>query len=131
MTALETTPVRAFSNAHARHTLQIFAGHSPSDERIHFRRCNNGGNAMVTLMVFHEVDDVAHWLASPKREELFGPLGIKVRAFRDPQGSNRVGVLVETPDMDTWHAALQTDQALAAMKHDGVRPDTILELTEG
>ena len=86
---------------------------------------------MVTLMVFHEVDDVAHWLASPKREELFGPLGIKVRAFRDPQGSNRVGVLVETPDIDAWHTALQTDQALAAMKHDGVRPDTILELTEG
>ena len=86
---------------------------------------------MVTLMVFHEVDDVAHWLASPKREELFGPLGIKARAFRDPQGSNRVGVLVETPDMDTWHAALQTAEALAAMKHDGVRPDTILELTEG
>ena len=34
---------------------------------------------MVTLMVFHEVDDVKHWLASPKRKELFGPLEIKVR----------------------------------------------------
>ena len=63
---------------------------------------------MITLMVFHEVDDVEHWVASPKRAELFGPLGIKVRAFRDPQGSNRVGVLVETPDLDTWHAALSS-----------------------
>ena len=86
---------------------------------------------MITLMVFHEVDDVEHWLASPKREELFGPLGITVRTFRDPQGSNRIGLIVETPDLETWHEALQTDQALEAMKNDGVRGDTILELVEG
>ncbi len=86
---------------------------------------------MVTLMIFHEVDDVEHWLASPKREELFGPLGIKVRTFRDPQGSNRIGLIVETPDLATWHEVLQTDEALEAMKYDGVRRDTILELVEG
>lgn len=86
---------------------------------------------MITLMVLHEVDDVEHWHASPKREELFGPLGIQVRPFRDPQGSNRIGLIVETPDLETWHEALRTDQALEAMKHDGVRPDTILELVEG
>lgn len=39
-------------------------------------------------MIFHEVDDVDHWLSSPKREELFG------------------------------------------LKFDGVRPETILTLTE-
>ena len=86
---------------------------------------------MTTLLVFHEVDDVEHWLASPKRQELFGPLGIKVRTFRDPQGSNRIGLIVETPDMETWQRALQTPEAAAAMKHDGVRPDTILALVEG
>ena len=86
---------------------------------------------MATLMIFHEVDDVDHWLASPKREELFGPLGIKVRTFRDPQGSHRVGLIVETPDVKTWHEALQTDKALEAMKYDGVRRDTILELVKG
>jgi len=86
---------------------------------------------MVTLIIVHEVDDVEHWLASPKREELFGPLGIKVRTFRDPQGSNRIGLIVETPDLATWHEALQTDEASAAMTHDGVRRDTILELVEG
>lgn len=85
---------------------------------------------MVTLMIFHEVEDVERWVASPKREELFGPRGIKVRAFRDPQGSNRVGLIVEAPDLETWHAALQTEQASDAMKHDGVRRDTILELVE-
>ena len=86
---------------------------------------------MITLMIFHEVDDVEHWLASPKREELFVPLGIKVRTFRDPQGSNRIGLIVETPDLETWHDALQTVQALEAMEYDGVRRDTILELVEG
>ncbi len=49
---------------------------------------------MPTLVVFHEVDDVEHWLSSPKREELFGPLDITVRTFVDPEGSTRVGVIV-------------------------------------
>jgi hypothetical protein len=85
---------------------------------------------METLLVFHEVDDVDHWLASPKREELFGPLGITVRTFRDPAGSNRVGGIVEVPDMSTFEAALQSDAAAEGMKFDGVRPETILVLAE-
>jgi hypothetical protein len=43
---------------------------------------------MPTLIVIHEVDDVDHWLTSRKRDELFGPLGMTARAFRDPHGSN-------------------------------------------
>lgn len=86
---------------------------------------------METLLVFHEVDDVDHWLASPKREEFFGPLGMKVRTFKDPQGSKRVGLIVEVPDMDAWEQALQSDDAAEAMKHDGVHPDTIVTLVEG
>jgi hypothetical protein len=85
---------------------------------------------METLLVFHEVDDVDRWVSSPKREEFFGPLGIKVRTFRDPQGSDRIGLIVETPDMATWEKALQSDEAAEAMKHDGVRPETLLTLTE-
>jgi hypothetical protein len=86
---------------------------------------------METLLVFHEVDDVDHWLASPKREELFGPLGMTARAFRDPGGSNRVGLIVEVPDLETWERALQMPEAAEAMKYDGVRPETILGLIEG
>jgi hypothetical protein len=86
---------------------------------------------METLLVFHEVDDVDHWLASPKREEFFGPLGITARTFRDPAGSNRVGLIVEVPDIPTWEKALQTDDAAEAMRYDGVRPETILSLVEG
>jgi hypothetical protein len=86
---------------------------------------------MPTLLLFHEVDDVDHWLASPKREEFFGPLGITTRAFRDPEGSNRVGLIAEVPDISAWEASLQTEAAAEAMKHDGVRPETILGLVEG
>ena len=85
---------------------------------------------MDTLLVFHEVDDVDKWLASPKREEFFGPLGITVRTFRDPDGSNRVGLIAEVPDISTWQEALQTEAAAEAMKTDGVRPDTIVGLVE-
>jgi hypothetical protein len=86
---------------------------------------------MPTLLVFHEVDDVDHWLASPKRDEYFGPLGMTARTFRDPEGSNRVGLIVEVPSIEAWQAALQTEEAAAAMKHDGVRPETIIGLVEG
>ena len=85
---------------------------------------------METLLVFHEVDDVDHWLASPKREEFFGPLGITARTFRDPEGSDRVGLLVEVPDISAWQDALQTEAAAEAMKYDGVRRETIVGLVE-
>ena len=84
---------------------------------------------METLLVLHDVDDVEHWLASPVREEHFGPMGITVRTlFRDPAGSNRVGLVVEVPDMATWEAVMQSDEAAEAMKADGVRPETLLVL---
>jgi hypothetical protein len=83
---------------------------------------------METVLVFHEVDDVDHWLASPKRDEFFGPRGMTVRTFRDPEGSNRVGLIVEVPDMDTWREALQSEEAAEAMKYDGVRRETLIAL---
>jgi hypothetical protein len=85
---------------------------------------------MPTVLVFHEVDDVDHWLASPKREEFFGPLGMVARTFRDPEGSNRVGLIVEVPDVSVMEEALQTEGAAEAMKSDGVRPETMLRLVE-
>lgn len=86
---------------------------------------------METLLAFHEVDDVDHWLASTKREEFFGPLGMTVRTFRDPAGSNRVGLIAEVPDLAAFEAAMETEAAAEAMKHDGVRPETIVVLLEG
>ena len=85
---------------------------------------------MPTLIAFHEVDDVDHWLAAPTREEFFGPLGMTVRTFRDPAGANRVGLIVDVPDLAAFEAAMQTPEAAAAMKADGVRPETLVILAE-
>jgi hypothetical protein len=57
---------------------------------------------MPTMMVFHEVDDVDRWLASPKREEFFGLMGMTARTFIDPEKTNRVGLIVEAPDSGTF-----------------------------
>jgi len=83
---------------------------------------------MTTAMILHEVDDVDHWLSSPKREEVFGPMGITVRTFVDPAGTNRVGLVADIPDMDAFQAMMKSDVAAEAMKSDGVRPATILML---
>lgn len=85
---------------------------------------------MPTLMIFHEVDDVEHWLSSPKRDEVFGPQGITVKTFIDPAKSNRVGLIVHVPDMDTFQRIMESDEAAEAMKFDGVRRETILMLVE-
>ena len=82
-------------------------------------------------MIFYEVDDVDRWLTSPKRREVFGPLGITARTFTDPEQSNRVGLIVEVPSMDLYHEAMGSPGAAAAMKDDGVRPETLVVLTEG
>jgi hypothetical protein len=38
---------------------------------------------MPTLLIFHEVDDVDHWLASTKRDELMRP---RIRSAVSPGG---------------------------------------------
>ncbi|HEX5713402.1 MAG TPA: hypothetical protein VFX85_08830 [Solirubrobacterales bacterium] len=85
---------------------------------------------MPTVLAFHEVDDIDKWLSSPKREEVFGPLGITVRTFKDPKGSNQVGLIMEVPDMAALEEVLKTDAAAAAMQHDGVRPETLVLLEQ-
>lgn len=85
---------------------------------------------MTTVIAFHEVDDVDHWLSSPRREEAFGPLGVTVRTFVDPQNKNRVGLIAEVPDMDAFQQFMQSDAAAEAMKFDTVRPETLVMLVE-
>jgi hypothetical protein len=86
---------------------------------------------MPTVLAYHDVKDKDHWLASPKREEFFGPLGVtNIRTFVDPQNSNRVAVLMDVPDMDTLASAMQTPGAAEAMEYDGVLPETLVILVE-
>ena len=86
---------------------------------------------MPTVIGYHDVKDKDHWLASPKREEFFGPLGVtNIRTFVDPQNPSRVGLLMDVPDMDAVMAAMGTEAAAEAMAHDGVVPETLVILVE-
>jgi hypothetical protein len=81
---------------------------------------------MATYVITHEVNDVEHWLSSPNREEVFGPMGISVRAFRDPDGSKRTALIAEIPDIEAFQEVMRSEAAADAMKHDGVNPETLL-----
>ena len=86
---------------------------------------------MPTVFGYHDVKDRDHWLASPKREEFFGPLGVtNIRTFVDPQNPTRVGLLMDVPDMETLQTAMDTEGASEAMAHDGVLPETLVILVE-
>jgi hypothetical protein len=86
---------------------------------------------MPSVIGYHDVKDQKHWLASPKREELFGPLGVtNIRTFIDPQNPTRVAVLMDVADMDALMAAMQTPRAAEAMDYDGVVAETLVILVE-
>jgi uncharacterized protein (DUF1330 family) len=91
-----------------------------------------GEGTVMLVIATHEVDDVEHWYNSPKRAEFFDQHGMKVTAFRDPAGStNMTAVLIETPDLETLQAALETEEAQRAEEYDGVDADTITILVAG
>ena len=81
---------------------------------------------MATYIVLHEVDDVDHWLHSPKRQEILGPMGITGQLFTDTGESHRVGLILDIPDMEAFQEVLQAQDGSEAMKFDGVRPETIV-----
>jgi len=86
---------------------------------------------MSTVLGDHDVKDKDHWLASPKREEFFGPLGVSnIRTFVDPQNPTQVAVLMDLADMDAFTSAMQSEAAAEAMAHDGVLPETLVVLVE-
>ena len=86
---------------------------------------------MPTVIGHHDVKDKDHWLASPKREEFFGPLGVtNIRTFVNPQNPTQVAVLMDVADMDALVAAMESPGAAEAMEHDGVLPETLVILVE-
>jgi hypothetical protein len=86
---------------------------------------------MPTVIGYHDVKDKDHWLASPKREEVFGPLGVtNIRTFVDPQNAARVAVLMDVADMDVVMGAMDSPEMAAAMEYDGVLPETLVLLVE-
>lgn len=81
---------------------------------------------MTTVIAVHEVEDVDHWLSSPKRIEFFGAQGMTVKTFVSPGGGHRVGLIIENvPSLEALTEALQGADAAEAMKHDKVVPETV------
>jgi len=86
---------------------------------------------MPTVMAHHDVKDQKHWLASPKREEVFGALGVtNIRTFVDPENPTRVGIVMDVPDMDAVMAAMGTKSMSDAMEYDGVVPESLVILVD-
>jgi hypothetical protein len=86
---------------------------------------------MPTVIGHHDVKDLDHWLASPKREEVFGPLGVtNIRTFVDPQNPSRVAVLMDVADLDAVMTAMPGKAMSEAMAYDGVLPETLVILVE-
>ncbi|MGF9764694.1 hypothetical protein AAII07_57420 [Microvirga sp. 0TCS3.31] len=86
---------------------------------------------MPTVMAHHDVKDTKHWLASPKREEVFGPVGVtNIRTFVDPQKPNHVGFVADVAEMDRLEAFMKTKAAADASEYDGVVPGTVVFLVQ-
>jgi hypothetical protein len=87
---------------------------------------------MPTIIGHHDITKGAqHWLTSPKRKELFAPLGVtNIRTFVDPQNPNHVAVMMDVPDIDALKTALQSKAGADAMAFDGVVPESLVVLVE-
>jgi len=86
---------------------------------------------MTTLIVHHDIKDKDHWLGSPKREEVFGPIGVtNIRTFVDPKNPTQVALLMDVADMDAFEAAIKSEAGAEAMAYDGVLPETLVMLLE-
>ena len=87
---------------------------------------------MPTIVAHHNITKGKdHWLSSPRRQELFGPLGItNIRTFVDPRNPSHVAVLMDVPDMNAVNAIMTTKAAAEAMEHDGVDPASLVILAE-
>ena len=87
---------------------------------------------MPTVIGYHHITKgKEHWLSSPKREEVFGPLGVtNIRTFVDPQNPSQVAVLMDVSDLDAVMAEMQNPAMAEAMAYDGVVPETLVLLIE-
>jgi hypothetical protein len=86
---------------------------------------------MTKAIATHEVDDVAHWLTSTRRSEVFAGVASNIQTYVDPTRPNHVGLSMDIDDMDAFQAVMSSDAGADAMKFDGVHGDTLLIYFEG
>lgn len=99
------------------------------------KKPEGGMMGMTHVMILHEVEDGAHWLAAwsgdDNRRDLFRAHGAAhVHTFQDPDNENLTGLVVAVKDMDAFNAMLQSDEGKAAATEDGVDLDEMTVLME-
>ena len=82
---------------------------------------------MINIIGTHEVADRARWLASPKRAEVFGAMGIKIQTFIDAAAPTKCGVLYEIPDdkLEAFQIFMASPAGKEAAERDGVHLNTL------
>ncbi len=85
---------------------------------------------MPELIVTHEVDDVAHWTASPRARRGSGGVAHDIRTFVDPSRSNQVGLGMDVSDMAAFQAVMESEAGVEALRYDGVRRVTLVTYLE-
>ena len=85
---------------------------------------------MPRVIAMHDVDDVEHWLSSPRREEIFEGVAFDMVTFVHPTEPNKVGLSANIPDLDRFLEINNGPIGQEAMLHDGVHPDTIVVMIE-
>lgn len=90
---------------------------------------------MAHIMITHSVDDAdlwsAAWTGEDSRKGLFKENGAAhVHAFRSADNPNLTGLVIAVKDMDAMNAMLTSEEGQAAAAEDGVRPDTMVMMTE-
>lgn len=77
-----------------------------------------------------DVDDVKHWLASQKREEIFKDVAFDMVAFVHPTEPNKAGISANIPDPQKFLEINNGPIGETSMKHHGVHADTIFFMVE-
>ena len=85
---------------------------------------------MPRVIGMHDVDDVEHWLASPKREEIFKDVAVDMVTFVHLSEPNQVGLSANISDLEKLLEINNSPLGMSAMEHDGVRPETIVMMIE-
>ena len=116
----------------------LSTGHTGSSSVAHTHRCAGANGSRCFTRKIRPVTSRhssrrsrGTRLFGPKREEVFGPLGVtNIRTFVNPQNRTQVAVLMDVADLDAVMAAMENPAMGEAMAYDGVLPETLVLLVE-
>jgi hypothetical protein len=66
-----------------------------------------------------------------KGKSFFANVATNITTFVHPSDRNRVALSMDVADMDAFDAVMKSEAGAAAMKYDGMRPETVVVFVEG